>query len=166
MSEDEEISRDLKQGKKKTRNISIALPMLAWIVLLVVGLILLGILNLTRILTPSTLPYTVFNSLAQFILMLPGSIIFPIIVGAVIGAEVGRHTPDIRSALRSGALNGLYASVIYLVAIFVIYFIMFYLIPSQIPDTNFLIRYWIAVPIVALIVLSALFASFSHLRKL
>ncbi len=166
MSEEEENEEAANAEKAQKKQVNIAGPMIAWVVLLIIGLVLKIVITLSGLLTPASSVYGIVNGVANFLLFIPGTIILPLIVGAVIGAEVGLKSKDIQSALRSGLLNGVYAAFVYLVAIVVIYMTLYYGVPNAVPLLSiiFLLSN-LALPILVLIGVSMVFAVLSHSRK-
>lgn len=166
MTEDQEVEADVKAAEQAAKgHVDITAPMFAWILLLVIALVLRVVISLTGLVSTTGYAYGIFNSLSDFILFMPGSIIWPLVVGAVIGAQVGLKSKDLKSAERGGVLNGVYAAVVYIVAIFVIFVTMKYGLPQYAPTTTFLVGNWLALPVAILIVLSVVFAILSNSRK-
>lgn len=163
MSEEDEIGRELKSGQKKRRAPSIAVPMVIWIILLLIGLLLNAFATINNPAQASI--NSLIMTISNFILNLPGIVIMPIVFGATIGAIAGMKGRSIRDGANLGAIDGVYASVIYVIAIVVVYLIMFYSLPTTVPTLTFLAVYWLVLPVILTILLSTILASIMSLRK-
>ena len=157
------LEEDAEQKKKV--QVSIAEPMFIWVLLLVLALVAKIILLQPSPITPSGGFAQIVNEAANFILFMPGAMILPIIVGAVIGAEIGTRAKSMKAAITAGTINGIYASIIYVVAIAIIYEVIVYVLPGIVPTLEFLISYWLVLPVAIVILLSLAFAVLSHSRK-
>lgn len=109
---------------------------------------------------------TIFLSISNFILFLPGSLILPLIVGAALGAEIGTKSRSRVVAEKAGLVNGIYASLVYLVAIVVIYEVLANILPAIAPTMYFLLVNWVISPIAIVLVATEIFSVVSHYRKI
>jgi hypothetical protein len=141
------------------------MPMFIWLLLLAIGLLIKAMLMLTTLMSPQSGYFAIFNGVSNFILLLPGAIILPVVVGAVIGAEIGRRVDSFFDAVRVSVLTAVYACIIYLVALFVVYAILLFTLAGSQPSYNFVVVYWLTIPLVALIGVMAIFSVISYSRK-
>lgn len=165
MSEEDEIGSELKSGStKKRRAPSIAIPIIAWVILLLVGLLLNAIAVLN---SSSSQPgiNSIILAISNFILNLPGIVIMPIVFGAMIGSIAGMKGRNIRDGAKLGAIDGVYASVIYVIAIVVIYLVMIYTLPTSAPSFANLAIYWLVLPVALAIIIAAILGAVMSLRK-
>lgn len=165
MSEEDEIGSELKSGStKKRRAPSIAIPIVAWVILLLIGLLLNAIAVLNSSSSQSGIN-SILLAISNFILNLPGIVIMPIVFGAMIGSIAGMKGRNLRDGAKLGAIDGVYASVIYVIAIVVIYLVMIYTLPASAPSLTNLAIYWIVLPVALAIAIAAILGSVMSLRK-
>jgi hypothetical protein len=153
-----------KQDNESSYAVSLYEPMFFWILLLYLGLIVKIVLSNTNAFSQATTVDYILQSFSYFVLSTPGFIVLPLIAGAIIGAEVGLHARNMKSALRASLLNSAYAAAIYLVAIIILYEVLNYAFPST--QNVFSVAGWIVVPIVIVVLVTAMFAMLSHARKI
>ncbi len=163
-----EREHKVREHKPEGRPVSINLsePMFFWIFLLVVAIILNTLLTYTSLAMVHTSQYDILKSISNFLLYGPGLLILPLIAGAVIGAEVGIHANGITAAAKGGLLNAIYGSVIYVIAIIILYEVVVYVFPNAPLTLSYFINNWVAIPVVAFIVVIEAFAALSNSRKI
>jgi hypothetical protein len=110
-------------------------------------------------------PY--FSGFASLILTFPTSLLIPLVIGAALGAEIGRKSRDIKVARRAGLVNSIYVALVYIVAIIIINEVvgLANLNPLA-PSVEWLILYWMLLPIAVLVVSTEVFAVVAHSRKI
>ncbi|MCL5100384.1 MAG: hypothetical protein M1122_00305 [Candidatus Marsarchaeota archaeon] len=144
---------------EKAANISV--PIAAWILILIVGLLLAVIPSYTKF--ESGL-HGIETSMSNFILFNPGPILLPLVIGAVIGARTGARAEGLKDALRSGCLNGAYSAVIYAISTMVIFEILYRMQGIQISILHIAFSL-LLIPIVVLMCITEVFSFFSYYRN-
>lgn len=148
-------------------DVEISQPLVFWVFMLLIGVIIEAILlPLSGSLNLSATLKSTLTSIAGWLLYLPGSIIFPLIVSIWIGERVGALRRNIASSASIGFINAVYAALIYIVSIFIIYLIIKYITPAFlaiVPITTF-VEYAIIIPVVIVIVLVPLVSAISAAR--
>lgn len=139
-------------------------PVFYWVAALAIAL-LINILLFFNLIQPNTGLHSLLNSLANFILYLPGIIVLPLIIGMLIGREVGHSARTIKYAARIGFLKSIYACLTYVVSIIILYLILFYTINSA-PSLQYLIEYWLVLPSAVLMIASVIGALVSYSKHL
>ncbi|MEM0149993.1 MAG: hypothetical protein QXW10_03800 [Candidatus Micrarchaeaceae archaeon] len=149
--------------------LSIAEPLTFWI-----GMLLLAIL-IELVIVPlagslGIAQYkSLFNSIADYIVYVPGSIIIPLLVALWLGERIGVASKGKRVAYRS-IINSIYMSLVYIVAIFIIFLIAKYtnlaLFPAIMPNLGIedFVYYLVLIPVAIIMVLTPLFALLSSAR--
>ncbi len=138
---------------------------IGWILIIVIGLIFSGAGAYISANSYFSFIKSFLINGGSFILIYPGPIIFPIIVGAIIGREVGKKSVSATKASKSGFINGFYGAVIYLLAVAIVYVVMDYFGLISM-DTIFLtIVQNVIAPVTILILTTIGFAFISHIRK-
>lgn len=142
-----------------------------WLVFLFVALAIQYVVTYGKSLFGST--PSILVSVADFILFIPGYLIFPLVVGAAIGAEVGKKSRSVEVAMKAGLINGIYASLVYAVAITVIYAVLTSVLPAILTTylgasstLSFLLVNWLAYPVAIVLVVTEIFSVVSHFRKI
>ncbi|MCL4373280.1 MAG: hypothetical protein M1360_01030 [Candidatus Marsarchaeota archaeon] len=149
--------------------LSIAEPLTFWIGMLLLAMFIeLVVVPLSGSLGISLYKST-FNSIASYIVYLPGSIIIPLLVAVWLGERVGIASGGKNVAYKS-IINAVYVSFVYLIAILIIFLIAKYtnlaLFPSLLPSmgaANFLV-YLVGIPVAIVLVLAPLFSMLSAAR--
>lgn len=158
------MAQESEDGKKpKGNSINLRDPLFVWVFILLIA-VSAEIINSSGYVPKSTSIYSMLNTYANFVLVFPGIIIVPVIMGAIIGSEVGLRSSNINSALRTGMMNGLYASVVYTLTIVIIYFVIIYSVPQFITVYSLILDN-IIVPLLVFIIVIEVFAVLSHSRK-
>ncbi len=156
------IYDDDEREPVKTDIMSAPRSILPWIAMLVLGLIVKLLANST---STAYLSAPIFDQIANFVLFMPGAIIFPLFFGALIGLGIGEDAKNVQRAIKSSFVNAVYACVQYLVSIVIIYEVIYYVEPTVAPTSAFLVYNWIAIPSVLLVCIAMLFSVISYTRK-
>lgn len=158
---------DVITTDKMEDELDIKAPLIFWVTMLLLGVILeLVILPLLGSVAGGQGLNNTISSIAGYILYLPGSVIFPLIVSIWIGEKVGQLKRNIGSSASIGFVNAVYAALLYLVAIFIIYLLVKYITPTFLATValSTFIEYAIVVPVVIVIVLVPIVAALSAAR--
>ncbi len=165
---------NLKEKEKEIfeegSEIQLSAPLAFWFGFLILGVII----ELAVTFLPESLSTTssALGRIANYILFLPGSIIFPLLVSIWIGERVGKLRHKIEKTLGVGFINAIYTSIIYTIGIFIIFIIIgFFNNPAMTFSgfiTNFIkndLTYNVVIPIIILLVLTPIFAIISTARR-
>ncbi len=160
-----DLSRAMK-NPSTGRNISLVAPLFTWALIIVIGIIFEAIVPavLGATIAPGA---TLYRSIGNYILYLPGVIILPLLISIWIGHKVGDNTESVRVATKLGVINAVYASIVYAVIIFIAYLILSYTsIPARymISQHDFIV-FMVGVPIAIVLVFSTLIAVLDRIRK-
>ena len=160
------VQNDAESGGKD-REIHLSKPLAFWFGFLILGVVMLvAIKPLLPDIGMSSFS-TVLGDLAKYILYLPGSIIFPLIVALWIGERVGMVETRIHNAVTIGLLNAAYTSLIYAIGIFVVFLVLHYsgnITAIGVTLYGFLM-YLLAIPVSILIILIPTFSTMSAARR-
>ncbi|ASI13468.1 multipass membrane protein [Candidatus Mancarchaeum acidiphilum] len=125
-------------------------PLTLWIGAMVVGIVLI-IASTLSIFGPVQ---SIMYKIGYYIIYLPGTFIFPLIVGAWLGNKTAR--PNMLKSIKASLINSIYASIIYSIAVLIIYLILYYTsnLLSKITVSNFSTMI-IGIPILIVIIVGA-----------
>jgi hypothetical protein len=147
------------------REINITGPMAFWISMLCIGMLLQFVF--APLAAGKASLSAGFLSTAKYILYLPGSLVFPLIVSVWAGSRIGYSRRNINAAAKTGLLNGIYMSIIYAIAIIVIYLLISYISPHNLP-VGFTLQSFLtnlmAIPVAVVIVLTTVMTLLSSAR--
>ncbi len=155
------------ESSGNSREIHLSKPLAFWFGFLIIGVVILvAVIPLLPNIGMSSFS-AVLGALAKYILYLPGSIIFPLIVALWIGERVGIVENRIHNALTIGLLNAVYTSLIYAIGIFVVFLVLRYsanMTAIGVTPQGFLV-YLLAIPVSILIILIPTFSAMSAARR-
>lgn len=140
---------------------SLTSPMKFWLFLIFISAVIL----LVVFESPSIAYASILTTLANILLLLPGSIVLPLLVALFNGIDIGNVSLSSSKANKAALYNGIYSSVIYLVAILILYETLNYVSSSLLPKLSFIIQYWVLQPVGILIVLPLIIATLAFYRK-
>ncbi len=136
-------------------------PLSLWIMLMLIAAIAKIIAG-----EYSTLSYsTTLTSFSNFVLLVPGILLLPLLVGLISGIQIGNASTTLGKARIASLYNGIYGSILYVLVILTVYELIAYFSTSFLPTTSFVIQYWFIQPIIILIVLPMLVATVTFYRK-
>lgn len=156
-------SRDGESGGSQREislsKISITSPISIWVILMIAASFLKAALT-----TYHSFQYAyVLNYAASFVLLAPGMVLFPLAIGLITGMRIGNNSGSIKRALNASFYCGIYNSIIFMVAILVVYEIILY--ASMLPSISFMVQYWIALPVIMLILLPSIISTATYMTK-
>ena len=150
---------DYSRREREISDLHLTSPLSIWIILM-----FLSALTKVAISSYSTWEYyAVANQVTNFILLVPGVLLFPLLIGLINGIRIGSLSGSINKAINASIYNGIYNSVVFTVSILVVYEIMSYI--PQLPTTMFIIKYWVVLPLIILLILPVVVAMIAYLKK-
>ncbi len=163
-------SQASQQYKAKEPMVKLEGPLIFWIGFLIAAIVMQLVAN-TLLMPGSGASFKYLGgALAQisnYIIELPGILVFPFIVSLWIGERVSKSSTDSHKALHTSLINAAYASLIYGISIFVIFMLLNAPAINQLATLSSVITmvYTIFVPIGILFIFITVFSVLAFARR-